>query len=152
MTNERMFFGALVNAYSSPVMEAKISLNAIKTYLDRSTVSLQRRDLGGALLTIRFGSRHSGARRVGSRPSLHKYPRNHHTGSSGRTLSMPQSRLDWVTCLVDVVLDDGCPDHGCSTGSKAPGNLLQGGEFPTSLCECRVYLRRDDQIIPQPWF
>lgn len=33
ITSDRMFFGALVNAYSSPVMEAKISLNATKTYL-----------------------------------------------------------------------------------------------------------------------
>jgi hypothetical protein len=33
MTRERIFFGALVNAYSSPVIEAKISLSAIKTYL-----------------------------------------------------------------------------------------------------------------------
>ncbi len=30
MTNERMFFGALLNAYSSPVIDAKISLIAIR--------------------------------------------------------------------------------------------------------------------------
>jgi hypothetical protein len=33
ITRERMFFGAFVNAYSSPVMDAKISLTAIRTYL-----------------------------------------------------------------------------------------------------------------------
>jgi hypothetical protein len=33
MTSERMFFGAFVNAYSSPVIEAKISLMAIRMYL-----------------------------------------------------------------------------------------------------------------------
>jgi hypothetical protein len=33
MTSERMFFGAFVNAYSSPVIEAKISLMAISMYL-----------------------------------------------------------------------------------------------------------------------
>jgi hypothetical protein len=32
MTSERMFLGALVKAYSSPVMDAKISLNAMRTY------------------------------------------------------------------------------------------------------------------------
>lgn len=31
ITRDRIFLGALVNAYSRPVMEAKISLNAIKT-------------------------------------------------------------------------------------------------------------------------
>ena len=30
MTSDRMFFGALVKAYSRPVMDAKISENAIK--------------------------------------------------------------------------------------------------------------------------
>ena len=30
MTSERMFFGALVNAYSRPVMEARISLMAMR--------------------------------------------------------------------------------------------------------------------------
>jgi hypothetical protein len=34
ITNERMLIGALVNAYSRPVIDAKISLNAIKMYLD----------------------------------------------------------------------------------------------------------------------
>lgn len=29
MTRERMFFGALVNAYSSPVIDAKISERAL---------------------------------------------------------------------------------------------------------------------------
>lgn len=33
ITNERMLIGALVNAYSRPVIDAKISLNAIKMYL-----------------------------------------------------------------------------------------------------------------------
>ena len=37
MTSDRMFFGALVNAYSSPVIEAKISLIAISTYLQRES-------------------------------------------------------------------------------------------------------------------
>jgi len=32
MTKLLIFFGALVKAYSSPVIEAKISLNAIRTY------------------------------------------------------------------------------------------------------------------------
>jgi len=32
MTSDRMFFGALENAYSSPVIEARISEIAIKTY------------------------------------------------------------------------------------------------------------------------
>ena len=32
MTSERMFFGALVNAYSRPVMDARISENAMSTY------------------------------------------------------------------------------------------------------------------------
>ena len=31
MTRERMFLGAFVKAYSSPVIEAKISLNAMRT-------------------------------------------------------------------------------------------------------------------------
>lgn len=31
MTSERMFFGAFVNAYSRPVMDARISLMAIRT-------------------------------------------------------------------------------------------------------------------------
>jgi len=30
MTSERIFFGALVNAYSRPVMEARISLMAMR--------------------------------------------------------------------------------------------------------------------------
>jgi len=33
MTSDRMFFGAFVNAYSRPVIEAKISLIAIRIYL-----------------------------------------------------------------------------------------------------------------------
>jgi hypothetical protein len=33
ITSERMFLGALVKAYSNPVIEAKISLIAISTYL-----------------------------------------------------------------------------------------------------------------------
>ncbi len=32
VTSERMFFGAFVNAYSSPVMEAKISEMPMRTY------------------------------------------------------------------------------------------------------------------------
>jgi hypothetical protein len=31
MTSERIFFGALVKAYSRPVIEAKISLKAMRT-------------------------------------------------------------------------------------------------------------------------
>ncbi len=33
MTSERMFFGAFVKAYSRPVMDARISEKAIRTYL-----------------------------------------------------------------------------------------------------------------------
>ena len=33
ITSERMFFGAFVKAYSKPVMDANISLKAIRTYL-----------------------------------------------------------------------------------------------------------------------
>lgn len=33
ITRDRMFLGAFVNAYSRPVMEAKISLMAMRTYL-----------------------------------------------------------------------------------------------------------------------
>lgn len=47
MTSDRMFLGALVNAYSSPVMEARISLIAMKTYLEStSTMSYDSRALG----------------------------------------------------------------------------------------------------------
>jgi hypothetical protein len=35
MTRDLMLVGALVNAYSSPVIEARISLKAIRTYLHR---------------------------------------------------------------------------------------------------------------------
>jgi hypothetical protein len=31
ITNDRMFFGAFVNAYSKPVIDAKISENAMRT-------------------------------------------------------------------------------------------------------------------------
>ena len=33
MTSERMFLGAFVNAYSRPVIEARISLMAMRMYL-----------------------------------------------------------------------------------------------------------------------
>jgi hypothetical protein len=33
ITSDRMFLGAFVKAYSNPVIDAKISLRAIKTYL-----------------------------------------------------------------------------------------------------------------------
>jgi hypothetical protein len=33
MTNDRIFFGPLVNAYSRQVIDARISLIAIRTYL-----------------------------------------------------------------------------------------------------------------------
>lgn len=36
ITKDLIFFGAFVNAYSSPVIEAKISPNAIKTYLTKN--------------------------------------------------------------------------------------------------------------------
>jgi hypothetical protein len=42
MTSDRIFFGAFVNAYSNPVIEAKISLRAIKTYLRLSKGKDQR--------------------------------------------------------------------------------------------------------------
>ena len=38
MTRDFMFPGALVKAYSRPVMDAKISLNAMRTYLVRASV------------------------------------------------------------------------------------------------------------------
>lgn len=80
MTSERMFFGALVNAYSSPVMEAKISLNAIKTYL-WIYISFTADDRVQPL-TIRFGSRRPGTRRADSLARLDKYLRSRRTGSS----------------------------------------------------------------------
>jgi hypothetical protein len=40
MTSERMFFGAFVNAYSRPVMDARISENAMSTYLCGSSVCI----------------------------------------------------------------------------------------------------------------
>ena len=43
ITSERIFLGALVNAYSNPVMDAKISLNAMRTYL----VAEEEKDRGG---------------------------------------------------------------------------------------------------------
>lgn len=88
ITSERMFLGALVNAYSSPVMEAKISLNAMNTYLHRPSREFYRRQgFRTSLLTIRTGSRRSGVRRVDFLPSLRKYLRNRRTGSSNRTFS-----------------------------------------------------------------
>jgi hypothetical protein len=42
MTSERIFFGAFVNAYSRPVMEAKISLTAIRMYLICNHIYEQR--------------------------------------------------------------------------------------------------------------
>lgn len=45
--------------------------------------------------------------------------------------------------LVDVVLDDGGPDHGRGTGEEAGGNLLDGGEFDAGLAEGRV----DEEIV-----
>ena len=63
MTSERIFFGALVNAYSRPVIDAKISLIAISMYL-RAYESLQtvknRRYLRAALCP------HIDSRNVGS--------------------------------------------------------------------------------------
>lgn len=60
ITSDRMFFGALVNAYSSPVIEAKISLNATKTYLRREgTMRKSSGRINELGLTIQFESKRS---------------------------------------------------------------------------------------------
>jgi hypothetical protein len=42
MTKLRMFVGALVNAYSRPVIDAKISENAMSTYLYAPLTSIHK--------------------------------------------------------------------------------------------------------------
>ena len=62
MTSDRMFLGALVNAYSIPVTETKISANDIRMGLEAGHKKFQHQQNweGQALLTIQFESRRRG--------------------------------------------------------------------------------------------
>lgn len=62
ITSDFMFWGALVKAYSRPVIEAKISLNAMKTYLvSKDSVNLVPLLLWNQPLTLQSGSTRSKA-------------------------------------------------------------------------------------------
>jgi hypothetical protein len=74
MTKLRIFLGALVNAYSRPVIDAKISDKAISTYLYESFSSISLLHCKRVYeLTSRPESTHSRAKRVGSHSRLGKY-------------------------------------------------------------------------------
>lgn len=70
-----------MKAYSNPVMEASISLNAIKTYLFRGSVNYEHMVIYEKH-TIQFESKHSAVIRVNFRLRLRKYQRNNDKGLS----------------------------------------------------------------------
>jgi hypothetical protein len=45
------------------------------------------------------------------------------------------------------VLHDGRPNHGCSSGGKAPGDPLERRKFPAPSCERGVYLRNIKSLL-----
>lgn len=63
ITSDRMFLGALVNAYSRPVMEAKISLIATKMYLVEWFRASSDIDVTSEPLTLQIESKRSRVKR-----------------------------------------------------------------------------------------
>lgn len=114
MTSDFMFAGAFVNAYSSPVMDARISENAMSTY-DPVWIHTFRSDVS----TLPAASVHVAA----------WYPQGLRWREGGHTVSTKEARMicQIVAYLVDVVLHDGGPDHSCGTCQETSG-------YPTNGC------------------
>lgn len=112
-TRERIFLGALVNAYSKLVMDAKISEKASKTYdpvCDQTFMSTGE-PYGGCLACFWW--------RV----------------CEGCWNAYVVGVFAGVTSLVNVVLDNCRPDHGEGAEEEAESDALDGCEADAALAE-----------------
>jgi len=85
ITRDRIFLGALVKAYSRPVIEAKISLIASRMYLEVEKASF----------LVEITSRKNGSSRSRLNPHVERWDR-----------STTRGLISAWMCLVDIVLHD----------------------------------------------
>jgi hypothetical protein len=124
ITRERMFLGAFVKAYSRPVIEAKISLIAINMYL--ADVINQSNYLIGL----------SASRRGYSRSALDP-------DIERRDVVACCSTITARTSLVNIMLKDSSPDHGCCGSEETECNPLDWAKNNFRPAEDGINLRQN---------